>query len=123
MRTCKEVLDRLDVLLPNGYDRQQKLDWLREAEGFVVQEVTGQLTGGEEAQLPDPWTEDTLLTVPVPYDGLYLRYLERCIHYADGETERCNNASAAWNNALLTYRDAMFRTHMPRRAVSALRLC
>ena len=123
MLTCQEVLRQLDELLPNSYSLQQKLLWLREAEGFVLREITSNLSGGEEAALPDVWTEETVLSVPAPYDGLYLRYLERCIHYADGETERCNNASAAWNNALLTYRDAMFREGAPRQRISALRLC
>ena len=41
---------------------------------------------------------------------------------ANGEMERYNNACAAWNNALLTYRDFWCRSHMPRQGVKALRL-
>ena len=52
----------------------------------------------------------------------YRHYVEAQIHYANGEMERYNNACAAWNNALLTYRDFWCRSHMPRQGVKALRL-
>ena len=61
--------------------------------------------------------------MPPPYDELYRFYLEAQIHYANGETVRCNNASTAWNNAFLTYRDAYCRAQVPPRCVPALRLC
>ena len=37
--TAKQVLDRVDALLPNGYARAEKLRWLAQAEGFVLREV------------------------------------------------------------------------------------
>lgn len=54
--------------------------------------------------------------------GKQVLYVEAQIHYANGEMERYNNACAAWNNALLTYRDFWCRSHMPRQGVKALRL-
>ena len=44
--TAKQVLDRVDALLPNGYARAEKLRWLAQAEGFVRRELcreTGEL--------------------------------------------------------------------------------
>ena len=67
-------------------------------------------------------TDAAELLAPTPYDGLYRHYVEAQIHYANGEMERYNNACAAWNNALLTYRDFWCRSHMPRQGVKALRL-
>ena len=77
----------------------------------------------EQAQLSSPIAMVIELRVPPPYDELYRFYLEAQIHYANGETVRCNNASTAWNNAFLTYRDAYCRTQVPPRRVPALRLC
>ena len=42
--TAKQVLDRVDALAPNGYERGEKLRWLAQAEGFVLREI-GHQTG------------------------------------------------------------------------------
>ena len=60
--TAKQVLDRVDALAPNGYERGEKLRWLAQAEGFVLREI-----GHQTGELPD-MTETTVLTAPVPYD-------------------------------------------------------
>lgn len=56
----------------------------------------------------------------------WLRQFAACLRgvneFPNGEMERYNNACAAWNNALLTYRDFWCRSHMPRQVVKALRL-
>ena len=110
-------------MLPNQYTTAEKRRWLLQAEGFVVREVHQPHAGGEEAQVPPEDTgEDTVLLVQPPYDELYRHYVEAQIHYANGEMERYNNDCAAWNNALLTYRDFWCRSHMPRQGVKALRL-
>ena len=36
---AKEVLARVDALLPNGYTEAEKLRWLAQAEGFVRREL------------------------------------------------------------------------------------
>lgn len=99
--TAKQVLDRVDALLPNGYERTEKLRWLAQAEV----------------------TEDTELTAEAPFDELYRHYVESQIHYANGETGRYNSAAGLWNNAFLTYRDYRARAEMPRGGARALRLC
>ena len=38
---AKEVLARVDALLPNGYTEAEKLRWLGQAEGFVLRELRG----------------------------------------------------------------------------------
>lgn len=120
--TAMEVLQQVDALLPNQYAQEEKLRWLAQAEGFAAEEVLRRCEGGAVA-VPETYTGGETLLVPPPYDELYRHYLERCIHYANGETELCNNASAAWNSAFLTFRDFWFRTHTPRREARALRLC
>ena len=114
--TAGQMLGRVDALLPNQYGREEKMQWLAQAEGFVLREAE-QVTG----TLPEV-TEEYVLTAEAPYDELYRHYVEAQIHSANGEMERYNNACAAWNNTLLTYRDFWCRSHMPRQGVKALRL-
>lgn len=114
--TAKQVLDRVDALVPNGYERAEKLRWLAQAEGFVLREI-GRRTG----ELPD-MTETTVLTAQAPYDEMYRHYVEAQIHYANGETARYNSAGSLWNNAFLTYRDYRVRTETPP-VCPVLRLC
>ena len=106
--TAKQVLDRVDALLPNGYARAEKLRWLAQAEGFVRRELCR-----ETGELP-VLTEET---------ELYRHYVEAQVHYANGETARYNSAAGLWNNAFLTYRDYRARTAVPEGGASALRLC
>lgn len=121
--TVGQVLLQVDALLPNQYTAEEKRRWLKQAEGFVTEEVIKAHEGGENCRLPEAWSDDTELLVGAPYDELYRYYVEAQIHYANGEMSRYNNACAAWNNALLTYRDCYCRSHMPRRHAKALHLC
>ena len=114
--TAKQVLDRVDALTPNGYERGEKLRWLAQAEGFVRRELCR-----ETGELP-VLTEVTELTAEPPFDELYRHYVEAQIHYANGETARYNSAGSLWNNAFLTYRDYCARTETPP-ACPVRRLC
>ena len=114
--TAGQMLGRVDALLPNQYGREEKMQWLAQAEGFVLREAE-QVTGA----LPQV-TEEYALTAEAPYDELYRHYVEAQIHYANGEMARYNNAAAQWNNALLAYQDYCCRSALPRRAAAALHL-
>ena len=120
--TAGQVLAQVDDLLPNSYPGEQKRRWLRQAEGFVLEEVVRVHEGGQGAVLPGELTDAAELLAPAPYDGLYRHYVEAQIHYANGETARYNNAAAQWNNAFLTYKDYCCRSAAPRRVTAALRL-
>ena len=115
--TAKQVLDRVDALLPNGYARAEKLRWLAQAEGFVRRELCR-----ETGELP-VLTEETELTAAPPFDELYRHYVEAQVHYANGETARYNSAAGLWNNAFLTYRDYRARTAVPEGASFLLQWC
>lgn len=117
MAKAKEILERVDALLPNGYTEAEKLRWLGQAEGFVLREIAG-----ENGALPE-MTKETVLTAETPYDEMYRYYVEAQVHYANGETGRYNNAVSLWNNGFLTYRDYCCRREMPERRTGALRLC
>ena len=107
--TPAQVLEQVDTLTPNQYNRAEKLRWLAQAEGFVLREIR-RVTGA----LP-PLEDDEPLTVEAPYDELYRHYVEAQIHYCNGEMARYNS--------LLTYRDYVCRTAAPAQGVKALKLC
>ena len=121
--TVGQVLAQVDDLLPNSYPGEQKRRWLRQAEGFVLEEVVRVHEGGQGAVLPGELTDAAELLAPAPYDGLYRHYVEAQIHYCNGEMARYNSAAASWNNGLLTYRDYVCRTAAPAQGVRALKLC
>ena len=67
--TAGQVLAQVDDLLPNSYPGEQKRRWLRQAEGFVLEEVVRAHEGGEAAELPDELADAAPLLAPAPYDG------------------------------------------------------
>ena len=69
--TAGQVLAQVDDLLPNSYPGEQKRRWLRQAEGFVLEEVVRVHEGGQGAVLPGELTDAAELLAPAPYDGLY----------------------------------------------------
>lgn len=109
------VLAQVDDLLPNGYTDEQKRHWLLQAECFAALELGG--------SLPGLLADGDTLTVAVPYDGLYCRYVEAQIHFANGEWERYNNAMTAWNELFLAWRDYHGRGGAAAGRASALKLC
>ena len=55
--TAGQVLAQVDDLLPNSYPGEQKRRWLRQAEGFVLEEVVRVHEGGQGAVLPGELTD------------------------------------------------------------------
>ena len=114
--TVGQVLQQVDSFLPNTCDTQQKLHWLRQAEGFVAAEILCVPFDGD-------MTEDTHLAVPEPYGEMYRHYVEAQIHYIHAEMERFNNAMALWNSLFLGYQNQQRRNGGSGGGVTALKLC
>lgn len=113
---AKWVLDEVDRTFPNSCTAAEKRHWLAQAEAFAAHAV------GLSAPT-EPMGDDTRLMVPVPYNNLYCRYVEAQMAYALGEMSRYNNAVAAWNELLLTWRDHCARGGETPQRVTALKLC
>jgi len=109
------VLSEIDRLTPNPFTAEEKRHWLAQAEAFAALEMG--------LQPPAIEADEQELLVELPYDALYLRYMEAQIHYASGEMTRYNNAITAWNELLLTWRDFRVRGGVEPQRVSALKLC
>ncbi len=59
---------------------------------------------------PEEGTGDEL-SLPPPYDGAYLRYMEAQIDYANGEYGKYNNAMDLFNTLWQGYAAYYCRTH------------
>ena len=103
--TAGELIAAVDALRPNQYDTEQKLLWLRELDWklWLEGQITWKQTEGQSAweQLTAPYTEDTVLLAPFPYDwGLYTNWLFCQIDLNNAEILKYNQSmtlfSAAW---------------------------
>ena len=77
----------------NVYSVEAKLRWLSQVEAMACR-LKERCGIPSESREVEPQTE---LSVPEPYDGLYLRYLEAQIHYTGQEYAKYNNAMAMFS--------------------------
>lgn len=98
--TSKQVLARVKALKPTPFDDETLLYWLREVEGLILVQVL--LLQPTSVQPLEAATDDQL-TVPYPFDKLYLQYLMAQIDYANGEYRKYDNSMALFNAYLGEY--------------------
>ena len=115
--TIIEAINRIDSLKPNNYTQEDKLFWLSNLDGIIKTEIIDTHEGSENVTFNGYDVDtalDTVLIVPVPYDDIYLKWLEAQIDYTNGETQRYENSMIAFNNAYETFQRFYNRTHMPK---------
>lgn len=102
---CYDAVRWVDEKQHNVYSLEDKLLWLRQ-----VEEQADQLRQrcGLKAEnvIPEPETE---LSVPAPFDQLYLRWLEAQIDYTNQEFLKYNNAMAMFNAVWQEYANFLRR--------------
>ena len=115
--TISEAIAKLDNFKHNSYTEEDKIGWLSTVDGRVQKLILETHEGAED--LP-PFTgydtdtpEDTVLLVPEPFSVLYLRWLEACVDYANGEYDKYNNSMTMYNTELQMYEIFYNRTHLP----------
>lgn len=112
-----DAIGRIDRLKPNGYAVQDKTWWLSTLDGRIYTEIIEPHEGGEDIVFSgykedaDPTTE---LLVPMPYDNVYIYWLEAQIDYANGEYNKYSNSMSMFNEAYGAYEKYYNRTHMPK---------
>lgn len=115
--TLMEALHRIDTIKPNSYGQAEKIKWLSTLDGIIKTEIIDAHEGGENVVF-NGYTEDTdlktTLTVPAPYDEIYLFWLEAKINYWNGEYGKYNNSIEMYNEAYTTYAKHYTRKHMPK---------
>lgn len=108
--TVSEAIAWVDDKKPNGYSQEDKKAWIQEVE-FMAEKLRARYGDPEEG------TGDAL-SLPPPYDGAYLRYMEAQIDYCNGEYGKFNNAIELFNTLWQAYAAFYCRTH-PAKAVRA----
>lgn len=112
--TIKEIIDKTDTLKPNQYSAADKMDWLSDLDGRIMQEVI--LRHEHDADLPAfirySSDSDELLVDDV-YRDVYLYYLMAQIDFYNAEYGRYNNSSAAFNQAYSDYSRNYHGKHAP----------
>ena len=99
--TVSEIISRADVIRPNAIPREIKLGFLSDVEGQVRVLILQ-----EDPASSRPLTEangSKVLTVPSPFDSLYVYYL--CAMYAwhAGDSEMYANDRAVFEKAWSDY--------------------
>lgn len=115
--TLAQAMGLLDHARPgNQLGDEEKLLRLSELDGKVFNELICSHEGDDQEAFHgyDQQTDmDTVTLIPEPYSIIYLRWLESCLDYMQGEMDRYNNSSAAFNQAYSEFSAWYTRTHMP----------
>lgn len=109
-QTAQEVVEQVDLLCPNQYSQEQKLQWLGELEGRICLDV--HLMGEKQLeQVRQSWP-GTLL-VGWPHSDVYRHWLQAKLHQADGELELYQNRMESFNASYQNYVNWYIRTYDP----------
>lgn len=126
--TIGKVIQIIDRLKPNKFQRVDKIRWLSELDAMIWQELilthempcapndgwVGMSADPVFPAYPEDAPDGTELLVGFPNDSIYLRWLESQIDLNNGEITKYNNSRSLFNSAYLTYTDWYNRTHMPK---------
>ena len=105
-----EVLSQADLLSPNQYTTEQKLQWLGELEGRIYADVI--LATPEKLEEMEKTWQDTL-AVTWPHNDLYVHWLLAKIHQANGELELYQNRMESFNASYQNYVNWYIRNYDP----------
>lgn len=96
--TATVLFERLRKLkpVPAEIDDTILLDWLNQVEGQILHEIF--LLALSEIT-PYSATPTEALAAPYPYDGIYMRWMEAQVDFANGEYERYTNTMQRYNTA------------------------
>ena len=114
--TLIEAITRIDALKPNSYSQLDKIRWLSDLDWSIKTAIINTHEGANNVAFRgynESTPLDTELLVPPPHDVVYLRWLESRIDYANGEIDRYNNSTVAFNEAYSAYSNYYNREHMP----------
>ena len=112
-----DAINRLDALKFNTYSQSDKVEWLSRLDSMVKKQIIDTHEGAEAVTFTgydDSTNLDTELLVPVPYDEMYLRWLEAQIDYHNGEYDKYNNSILMYQAAYDGYANYYNRNHMPK---------
>lgn len=122
--TVRQAIARFDEAKPNTYTQEEKIGWLAELDGRIVEEIIKThippflVRENEDGVLEraewTPYTTESLdaeLIAPAPYDSVYISWLETMVDYANGEYARYQNSGAMFNSRYRDY-ERWYNRHM-----------
>lgn len=111
-----EAIQGVDALLHNTYGQDQKIKWLSVLDSMVKRTVIDTHEGADAVNFTkydDSTDINTVLLIPEPFDEAYPLWLEAKIHYYNGEYDKYNNATEAFNTFFAAFKNEYNRQHMP----------
>ncbi len=112
-----DMIERVDLLEPNDYGPEQKLQWLSTLDGKAFREVIETHEDGVTDTLPVYVNGDEELLIEDPFaNDIYYYYLQAMIAAENSETQRYNKRMVMFNAAYQEWTNWYNRTHKPKRA-------
>ena len=117
--TISQAITYADNAMPNNMPHPEKLRHLSVLDGRVRRELIDRCEGGpskpfcpyEARENFDPNAE---LTVPAPYDEIYIHYLGAMIAHAEGEPQRYEACKSMFDTLSAAFAADYMRDHKPR---------
>lgn len=110
MKTLGQVLDEIDRLRPNGYEPEEKTEWLNELAARIQTDVW-LAPASRLIQYDYSRDAETALLLDESHERMYSAYLAMMIDYANGEYDKYQNSAsmfnAMWNSYVAWYANAV----------------
>ena len=110
-----DLIERVDLLEPNDYGPEQKLQWLTSLDGKIYHEIIEPRSGSGFLPAYENGDEELLIEEPFAMD-VYYHYLQAMIAAENSETQRYNRRMTMFNAAYKEWTDWYNRTHLPKQA-------
>lgn len=120
--TVSEAIEKVDALQPNMFTKADKVGWLSHLDMRVQHQIldTHEYNDGETEIHFEGYTtdgnDDTEMLAPVPYDEMYIHWLEAQINYYNMEYDGFNAANLLFNTNWDEFRNWYNKYHMPKTA-------
>jgi len=113
--TCKDVIARIDDLMPNSFSTMQKLRWIYTLDLLMEREIFSTHERGVLPELEKPYglKEERELPLEEAYCDLYTDYLMAMMDMYNSDYGRYTNDMIRFNSRYAAYMDHYNRTHLP----------
>lgn len=111
-----EVLSYFDNQVPNQYSDEEKIRWLNEIESQIYNDIILTHKDADKIAFHGFRADtdiNTQMIVDLEYSELYRFWLEKSVHYANGEIDRMNNAMTMFQTYYDNYFSYYNRNHRP----------
>lgn len=113
--TLYDALDRIDKIKPNAFTKTEKVAWISRLERMLCKEIYETHEGPVFTfnGYTDETDGQTKLSVPEPYDEIYIHYVSAMIDFHNREIVSYNNDMVMYNQAYTQFWAWYNRTHKP----------